>query len=133
RPADALLIEWRCHILGRHGMATGVTLIEGARRQVMANGDPVIEDEAFALPFALLGRHVLEIFQDTALEMVDLFEALPEHEAGGLLAADAAGAEHCHLLVLLRIELLAHILGELAEGPGLRIDRTLEGADGDLV
>src|SRR5690606_10644577 len=39
RTADALLIEWRCHILGRHGMATGVTLIEGARCQVMAHGD----------------------------------------------------------------------------------------------
>src|SRR5690606_6724802 len=76
RTADALLIEWRCHILGRHGMTTGMALIEGARCQVMAHGDPVIEDEAFTLPFALLGRHVLEIFQDTALEVVDLFEAL---------------------------------------------------------
>src|SRR5690606_11032479 len=89
--------------------------------------------EALALPLALLGRHFLEVFQDTALEMVDLLETFLEHEARSLLATNATSAEHGHLLVLLRIVLLTHIFGEFAEGPGLRVDRPLEGADRYLV
>src|SRR5690606_6325081 len=102
-------------------MPAGMALVEGARRQVMAYGDPVVEHEALAPPLALLGRHFLQIRANAALEAVDRLESFLEDEAGRLLAADAAGAERGDLLGLLRIELLTHVLGEFPEGPGLRI------------
>src|SRR5690606_12778946 len=114
-------------------MPAGMALVEGARRQVMADGDPVVEHEALASPLALLGGHFLQILENAALEVVDLLESFLEHDAVRLLAAEAAGAEHGDLLVLLPIALLTHVLGELSEGPGLRINSPFKGAYGHLI
>src|SRR5690554_3901134 len=108
RAADALLELWRSHIFSGYRMTAGMALIEGARCQVMPHGYPVIEYKTLALPFGLLYRHLFQVFQNAALEVVDLLEAFLEHKAGSLLTADAAGTEHGHFLVLLRIELLTH-------------------------
>ncbi len=133
RTADALLELRRGHVLGGDRVTAGMALIKGAGGQIVTYGYPVIKHETLALPLALFHRDIFQVLQNAALEVVHLFKAFLEHEAGGFFTADASGAEHGHLLVLLRIELLTHILGKLAEGSGLRIDRSLEGADGNLV
>src|SRR5690606_40121849 len=78
------------HVTGVQTCALPIcmALIEGARRQVVAHRHPVIKDETLTLPFALLCRHLLEVLEDAALEVIDLLETFLEHEAGGLLAAD---------------------------------------------
>src|SRR5690606_32583480 len=113
----------------RHRMTAGVALVEGAWCQVVSHSYPVIEHEALTIPLALLGRHFLEIFKNAAFEVIDLIKTFLEHEARGFFTADAAGAEHGDFLVLLRIELLTHVVGKFAERFGLWIDRALEGAD----
>src|SRR5689334_6065279 len=74
----------------------------------MAQGDALVEDEASAVPAALGLGNLLEIFQDTALEVEDLVEALRQHVGARLLASDAAGAEHGDALVPAGIELVLH-------------------------
>ena len=94
----------------------------------MTQRNPFVEYEAFATPAAIGFRHVFEIFQDTALEMIDLLESVREQVGAGLLATDTAGAEHCDLLVLLRIELARDEFLELTEALDLGIDRALKGS-----
>src|ERR1700761_8452904 len=90
---------------------------------------PAVEHEAGAMPLAVLLRHLLEILQDAALEVVDLSEALLQHEGRGLLAADAASTEHCHLAMLCRIEVLAHVGDEVRERLNAGIDGAVERAE----
>ncbi|MNN04354.1 hypothetical protein D3C81_1170790 [compost metagenome] len=133
RTADARHVVLVLAIRHRHRVAAGMTLVVVTLTEIVAHGDPVVEHEAVAAPQALLRRHLLEVLEDAALEVEHLGEALAEHVAGGLLATDATGAEHRHLLVLRRVEVLLHVLGELAERLGLRVDGACEGADGHLV
>ena len=77
--------------------------------------DSLVEHEAFAGPAALCCRNGFQIFQDAALEVIDLLEAMRQHEGAGLLAPDAAGAEHRHLLVRRGIELAGDEVPEIAE------------------
>src|SRR3990167_4704398 len=93
--------------------AAGMTLVIIARAQVMPHGDPIVEDEAVTAPPGLLLGHLLQILEDPALEMEHLFEAGTEHITGGLLAANASGAEHRHLLVPARVEVRLDVLGRL--------------------
>src|SRR3954452_20444816 len=94
----------------------------------MAEHDALVEHEAFAAPAALGLRHLFQIFEDTALEVIDLGKAAREQMRARLLAADAAGAEHRDPAVLCRIELLCSKILELPETPDARIDRALERA-----
>src|SRR5262245_16419092 len=71
-----------------------VLLLGGAFLQTMAKRDALVEHEAFAAPSAFFGRDLLEIFQDAALEVINLGKTLREQVRARLLAADAAGAEH---------------------------------------
>src|ERR671912_2394439 len=98
----------------------------------VAEGNALVEHEAPAPPPALGLRNLLQIFEDAALEVIDLLEALREHVGARLLAADAAGAEHGDLPVGLRVELAPHEILELAEAADPWIDRALEGARLDL-
>src|SRR3954447_6028200 len=86
-----------------------------ALAQVMAKRDPFVEYKAFAAPAARALRHRLEIFQDTALEVIDFLESAREQIGAGLFAADAAGAEHRDLLVFRRIESARSEILELAK------------------
>ncbi len=72
--------------------------------QAMAERDALVEHEAFAAPAALRLRHLFQIFEDAALEVIDLGKAAREQMGARLLAADAAGAEHRDPAVLRRIE-----------------------------
>ena len=99
----------------------------------MTDRDTFIEHEAFALPATLVGRHGFQIFQNAALQVIDLIESLRAHEGGRLLTADAAGAEHRHFRFVLQDLLRAHPVGQFAETARLRIDRPLERAELHLV
>src|SRR3981189_2957963 len=94
----------------------------------MAERDAFVEHEAFAAPAALRLGDALQIAQDAALEVIDLVEPLRQQIGAGLLAADAAGAEHRDLAVLRRIELLRGKFLELAKTLYSRIERALERA-----
>ena len=49
---------------------TGVTQRVAAFLQPVLDGDTTVEDETLTLPQALFLRHVFEVFQDAALEVI---------------------------------------------------------------
>src|SRR5690606_23280239 len=108
-------------------------LVVFATFQVVIYRYPVVKYETLTLPQTLLLGNLFQVLQDAALEVIHLFEALLFQISRRLLAADTAGAEHGNFLVLLRIEVLLHILGKLAEGVSGRIDGVFESADLDFV
>jgi hypothetical protein len=107
----------------------------------MADRHALVEHEAFAAPQAFGLGHLLQIVEDAALQVEDVADPLRLQEGRRLLAADAAGAVHGHLqrrgvraaLALQAGAIVAEPVGKVREAGGLRIDRALEGADGDLV
>src|SRR4051794_5506077 len=92
----------------------------------MTERDALVEHEALAAPAALRLRHLFQIFQDAALEMIDLGEAARKQMRAGLLAADAAGAEHRDFAMLRRIELVCGKILELAKALDAGVDRAVE-------
>ena len=78
--------------------AAGAAQLERASCKAVAHRHPLIEDEAFAPPQAFIFRHLFEIFQNAALEVINLVDPLGPQEAGRFLAANAPGAEHRDLL-----------------------------------
>src|ERR1700749_642066 len=97
--------------------------LPGALAQAVAERDALVEHAAFATPAAFRVRHLPQIFQDAASEVIDLGKTLREQQPACLLAADAAGAEHRDLLVPDRIELLRDEIPELAKARNFGIDR----------
>src|ERR1700720_150561 len=83
--------------------------------QPVTQRDALVKHKAFAAPAALGLRHLFQIFQNAALEVVDLVKPAREQVGAGLLAADAAGAEHRDPSVLCRIELSTGEIFEFAE------------------
>src|SRR5690606_5467426 len=57
RATDAAFKEWTLLVHFRDGQATGVTLVEAALLQAVINGYAIVEDEAFAFPERVAGRH----------------------------------------------------------------------------
>src|SRR5437764_9119825 len=74
--------------------------------QPVAQRHTFVEHKTLAAPAALLLRHAFEIPKDAALEVIDLTKSLRQQIGAGLLASDAAGAEHRDPLVLRRVEFL---------------------------
>src|SRR5882757_6771288 len=91
--------------------------------QPVAERDAVVKDKAFAAPAALRFRHAFEIFQDAALEVIDLGKAARQQVGAGLFAADAAGAEHRDLAMPDRIEMAGGKILELPKALDAGIDR----------
>src|SRR3954469_7953969 len=87
----------------------------------------IIENEAFAAPTALCLRNFFKVFQNAALEVINLFKATRQQMGAGLLAADAAGAEHCDPAVLCRVEMLCDEVLEFPKTLQARIERAFEG------
>ena len=110
-----------------------MTLIILPFTQIVPDRYTVIEHKTVALPKTVFLRHLFQIFQNTTLKMIDLFEALIEHEARRFLAADTTSAEHGHFFMTGRIKILPDILRKLAEGFVLGIHRIGKGPDTDLV
>src|ERR1700726_1388110 len=100
--------------------------------QTLAERDALVEHKTFAAPAAVGLRHAFQIFQDAALEVVDLSEAARQQIARCLFAADAAGAEHGDPPVLCGIEMACGEFLELAEAPDAGIDGTGECPQRDL-
>src|SRR5690606_15111960 len=126
RAADTGCVMFRLAILNGNRSTARVALLEIALAQIVAHGHPVVEHIAVAAPASFFLGHLLQVFEDAALEVINLLEALAQHVAGGFLTADAAGAEHGHLLVFRRVVMRLDVLGKLAKGLGLRIDRAFE-------
>src|SRR5207302_11277628 len=78
--------------------------IHRALPQAVTKRDAFVEHEAFTAPAALGFRHAFEIFQDAALEVINLGKPAREQIGAGLFATDAAGAEHRDLAMFCRIE-----------------------------
>ena len=99
---------------------TGEALVVIAWDKTMTDRHAAIKDETLALPFALFGGDVFEIFQDAALQVEDVINTERFGISGRFLAADPAGAEHGNLgLAVLCAEFLEPVR-ELAEGFGFR-------------
>ena len=93
--------------------------------------DSIIEHEALAI---IVRRSAFfEVFEDAALQLIDLLEPLHLHKGAGLLAADAARAEHHNRLLLHRCGQLGHGSGELSERIDPGDDGVAERAEFDLV
>ena len=120
-------------VFGQDGAAAGVAEQVRAFFQPMPHRHAAVKDETFALPCALLGGHLFQIFQDAALEVIDLLDPLPQQVIRAFLAADAAGAEHGDALVVEAVLVRLPPCRKVAETGGLRIDCALEGADRHLV
>src|SRR5687768_16986154 len=103
-------------------------MFPAAFAQAVAERDAVVKDETFAAPAALRFRHAFEVFEDAALEMIDLGKAACEQPGTGLFAADAAGAEHRDFLMLRWVEPVRSEILELPEVRDAGIDRAGEGA-----
>src|SRR3954471_19754154 len=103
-----------------------IKLLQTKLLQTMAERDALVEHEAFAAPAALGLRHLFQIFENAALEVIDLGKAAREQMRARLLAANAAGAEHRDFAVFGGIELLSRKILELAKTPDARIERAVE-------
>src|SRR3984893_988802 len=94
--------------------------------QAMAERDALVEHEAFSTPTAFRLRHLFQISEDAALELIDLGKTLREQQRACLLAADAAGAEHRDPRVPRRIKLLRDELPEPSKARNPGIDRAVQ-------
>ena len=83
---DPFLIERRGAVFGADRHATAAAKGVRANAQAVRDRYAFVEDEAFAFPAALFGRHFLQIFQDAPFEVVDLVHPLGLEEGGGLFA-----------------------------------------------
>ena len=99
----------------------------------MSDSDSIVKNEAFALPLTLGWGNFCEVFEDTALEVVDIFKALGKEVGGGFFTADTACAEKGDVVVLVRIEVGGDVCGKFGEGIGMRIDRSAESPNFDFV
>src|ERR1700693_3607906 len=90
--------------------------------QAVAERDALVKDKAFAAPAALRFRYAFQIFQNAALEVIDLGKAARQQIAGGLFAADSAGAEHRDFPMLLGIEMASGKILEPPKAPDAGID-----------
>src|SRR3954453_5814937 len=94
--------------------------------QTVAERDTLVEHEAFAAPATLSLRHLFQIFENAALEVIDLGKAAREQMRARFLAADAAGAEHRDSAVFDRIEPFGRKFLELAKALDAWVERAVE-------
>ncbi len=99
----------------------------------MAHADALVENIALSLPETFGLGHVLKVFQDTALQVIDLGHALTQQIVRRFFAANAARAEHGDALVVEPVLVGLPPRGKIAETAGAGVDRAAEGADLDLV
>src|SRR5262245_30990843 len=109
-PRDVVLV-----LLIRFGQRTlAVEALSGfGFVQARIHAHASVEHEALAI--VVLAAALLEVFEDAAVELEHVFEALALHERPGFLAADAAGAEHHDRLLLQLRRELADAFGKVAE------------------
>ncbi len=106
-------------------------LVGASLVQSGVDADTLIEDEAF--PLVVIAAAVLEVFQDAAIELEDVFEALALHVRTRFFAADATSTEHDNGFVLKVLGKAADSFGEVAEVVNAGGDGSFEGAEFDFV
>ena len=99
--------------------------------QTGIQADALVEDETFAV--VMRAATFLEIFQDAAVELENIFETFALHERSGLLAPDAARAEHHDGLLFHGGWQLADGVGKIPEMIHANRQRVLERAELHLV
>jgi hypothetical protein len=134
---NPVFIQGRGHITVADRAAAGMAQGIAALHQSMADRYPLVENEAFTLPQALLLWDFLQIAQNAALEVIDVFHPFGLQESGGFFAADTTGAEHRHFRRFARAQqpfpLPPEPCGKFGEAAGLRINGTGKTAHGHLV
>lgn len=100
-------------IIGIERGEAGVALIGLRFVETRINPDALIEDETFAVVMG--AATFLEIFEDAAIELENIFEAGFLHEGRGFFAANAAGAERDDGLILKFGGQIGDGFGEIAE------------------
>jgi hypothetical protein len=72
----AFLVERRGLLLWRHRVAAGTAENLVTFAKTVGDGDALVEDKARALPEAILLGNILQVFQNSTLEMVDILITL---------------------------------------------------------
>src|SRR5690606_23460523 len=94
RAADALFIMLRGFVFGAERQTTCAAEFVVAALEPMANGNAFIEDEALTVPQARFRFYGLQVLEDAAFKMVDVFKALRAQIRRRLFAPYASGAKH---------------------------------------
>src|SRR6056297_39728 len=118
---DAFLEFRSAPRLRRQRASASLAEFQPARNEAVTERDPLVEHEALALPGALGFRHLLQVFQDASPKVIDVFYALRDEVARGLLAADASGAEHRDPLAGEALPVLLPPGGKIPEGFRMRV------------
>ena len=90
----------------------------------------MVEDETFSLE--MFAATLLEVFENPAIELPNLLEALIFQDRPRLLTANTAGTKRDNRLLLQLFGQRFDGLGEVGEVAELEIDRVLEGANLDF-
>ena len=104
----------------------GIRLAEGG-----VHADALVEDKAFAI--VVRTTAFLEVFQDTAIELMDVPKTLAFHVGARLFTAYAAGAEHHHGLVIEGFGKFGDRLGKIPEMVDAGRERPAKCAEFDFV
>ena len=123
--------------MGAHWAPASMAKLMRAPLEAVADRHSLVEYEALTSPQTRFLGHCLQVFKDTALQVVHLLHSLLLQECSRLLAADAAGAEHrdsrLPFAAQQPVTHAAKPVGKVAEANRLRVDRTGEGTNRDLV
>ena len=95
------------------------------------NANALVEDEALAV--VVRPAAFLEIFQDSAIELMDVSEPLAFHVGACLFTTDASGAEHHHGFVFERFRKFGHGLRKVAKMVDAGWECSTKSAEFDLV
>src|SRR6056300_1020880 len=90
-------------------MSTRITLVINSFLKAMGDTDSLIEDKAFTIPQAFIFRHVLQIFQDSAFEVIDLFKTFIEKIGSSLFTANPPRTKHCYFFCFFWIKMFFDI------------------------
>ena len=125
------LIEIRLHLFLRQDvLASEAKRLIGVG-QIGTNGDPLVEDEAVTL--VEFSPTLLEVVENSTIQLQDVSESTLFHPRTCLLATDTTRAEHQHRLLFPRLRQLVDRLWEVAKVIDLDGMSILKGADIHLV
>jgi hypothetical protein len=98
RTGNAFLKAIVQQVICRERREARIALIAGRFAQIGVHADTLIEDKALSLVMG--SADLFEIFENAAVELIDVLEAVLQHQGGRLLAADSARAERDNRLFL---------------------------------
>ena len=69
---------WAAAIFGQNRTAAGIAKLMRAFFEAVSNTDTAVKNKAFAIPNAFFLGYVLKVFQDTAFEVINIINTLPD-------------------------------------------------------